>query len=646
MKTVNKYLFLLAAAVFGLTACEKQQEREPSPEGNPNAVAFEQSAYAAEINPNKEALEFEIKVTRSAAESALTVNIASEGDIDVIKVPATVSFAAGEKEVALKLTFPTAQVDASYAVSLSIGKDNQSPYTSGASECTFSVSIASWEAAAAPAVFVDGLVCSPFGMEPIAWYVPFQEKTNADGSKDFRFLNPYRASSGSEEADNFGVYSWFVYNSGEDVDLKNTYNWEIHVDAEGNATFEKTYIGVDYSYGPALAWMTAGFYAEKNGTEPDYATYGAGVYDDAAKTITIPAGVMLWYFEGYGGNLTSLPQIIYLDSKAYQDDHILIADFNGSDIEWKEQESVVNLFESTIFNFSNEDQKLFKAVDPYEGNPKSPFINLYCLKDAYAAGGNLAFYWNGEDGALDIPVPQNTKLSFMQKDLFIVEAAGQVATNNVKGTDVKVFTFDIIVATKDGNLVGEFVETFSLANENIVFSKSDFIGNFTIADPDGAEDIEIKDIDGNLAILGVQYADTIWCDFNAETGALSIAPQKLDSLFGKYDITLYTIVGKNYSTKATVDVVFGLSGIARVAATSEASGFHLVSNVAGGAVAGYENFTLTPIAAPASVPAKAPSIVRTVKKEFAGHRANKPSVNHLSFKGAYSKRIKASVDVF
>ena len=108
MKTVNKYLFLLAAAVFGLTACEKQQEREPSPEGNPNAVAFEQSAYTAEINPNKEALEFEIKVTRSAAESALTVNIASEGDIDVIKVPATVSFAAGEKEVALKLTFPTA----------------------------------------------------------------------------------------------------------------------------------------------------------------------------------------------------------------------------------------------------------------------------------------------------------------------------------------------------------------------------------------------------------------------------------------------------------------------------------------------------------------------------------------------------------
>ncbi len=656
MKTMNKYLFLLAAVVFSLTACEKQQEREPSPAGNSKAVAFEQSAYTVEINPSKAALEFEIKLGRPNVDSALTVNLSAEGDVDIINVPKTVSFAAGTGEVILKLTFPNAEVDSTYSVTLAVDSVNLSPYISGNPTCTFTVVIAAWEPAAAPAIFVDGIVCSPFGLAPIAWYVDYQEKTNSDGSKDYRFFNPYREDDGDEEADNFGVYSWFVYNSDEDVDMENTYNWDIHVDAQGNATFGETYLGPDYGYGPAEIIMAADFFAKRNGTDPDYETYGIGVFDETEKAIIFPAGTYLWYFEGYGGNYASLPQIIYLDSKAYQNDHLSIADYNDPTIEWEEQESVVNQFESTIFNFTNEEQKLYKAVDQYPGNEKSPFIDLYSLKDAYAAGGNLAFYWSGKDNdSLDIPVPQNTKLSFMGKDLYIQEAEGAVVTSEVKGTSVKVFTFNISVASKAGDYVGDFTETFTVAEDAIIFEKSDFIGNFSLdgfdpfyGDP-ASLPIEIQEVGEELAIIGIDETDTIWADFDAETGILSIAPQELvDSFtyrganYARAFVTMDDKFDENYEEPLTF--AFKLNGTAVLTANCKMIGYLIFIPELGGALDGLFDVSLTPAAAPATgAPAKAPAALHS-KRDIQKHevRTNKPSVSGLSFQG---KRIKAAKDL-
>ena len=124
MKKINKYLLLLAAAVFTLTACESDKEREPSPAGNPNAIAFKQSSVSVEINPAKAALEYKLGVIRTNADAELTAPIAVIGDSDVIKVPATVSFAKGELETTLLLTFPTAEVDSTYSIALSLDEND------------------------------------------------------------------------------------------------------------------------------------------------------------------------------------------------------------------------------------------------------------------------------------------------------------------------------------------------------------------------------------------------------------------------------------------------------------------------------------------------------------------------------------------
>lgn len=653
MKTVNKYLFLLAAAVFGLTACEKQQEREPSPEGNPNAVAFDQSKVSAEFNPSKVALEYEIKVGRSVANEALTVNFDVEGDVDIIKVPTSVSFAAGEKEVPLKLTFPNAEVDSTYSVILTVKAENESPYTAGATTFEFTAIIAAWEPAATNAVVFDGIVNVFYSTGNPGWYVPYLRKDNSDGSFDIRLLNPYTILPDYRDGnvndpiqDQFGLYKGFPSNYPEDVDSKGTYNLDIHVLADKSATFDQFALGMTWSYGAFY-----GAHAASN---------GAGVYDAEANTITFPGGTVACAMADYnngGFYLGTEDFIIYLDAAAYQNDHLSISDFNASDIAWEEQESVVNVFESTIFSFTNEEQKLFKAVDPFPENPKSPFINLYCLKDAYAAGGNLAFYWNGEDGALDIPVPQNTKLSFMQKDLYIVEAAGAVETKQVKGTDVKVFSFDIIVASADGNLVGEFVETFSVAEQAIIFEKSDFVGNFTLAgySPfDGTEDvraIEIQEVEGELVILGLDYCESIKTSFDAETGVLSIAPQALPGKFSyqgnEYDLALYTMdANGNPGATAVIDLAFKLDGAAHITPTSTGVGY-LASAEGLGWLDGVADFDLTPAAvAPEAAPRHAPAIngARSFKS-YKVHMSSKPSVNGLSFQGKYRPSLKKNLNL-
>lgn len=640
MKKLNKYLLLLAAAVFTLTACEKETKRDPSPAGNPNAVAFAKSAISVEINPAKAELAYDIKVIRTNTEAELTVNIASVGDIDVIKVPATVAFAKGEGEKIIKLTFPTAQVDSTYSVVLSIGEDNQSPYAAGASECSFTVIIAAWEPAATQAIIFDGIVNVFYSTGNPGWYVNYLKKVNTDGSFDIRLLNPYTVLPDYRDGnvddpiqDQFGLYKGFPSNYPEDVDSKGTYNMDIHVDANDSATFDTFDMGMAWSYGE--------FYGAHA------ASRGMGIYDKVANTITFKGGTVACCMVDYSENfyLGSEDLVIYLDAQAYQNDHLSIADYNDPSIEWEEVESVVNLFESTIFKFNNDEQKLYKAVDQYPGNPKSPFINLYCLKDVYSDGAVLAFYWDGEDGTILIPEEQDLKISFMKQELIIAEGTGTVATSDVKGTAVKVFSFDLTIISDKGNLVGEFTETFSMANEAIVFSKEDFIGNFTLAGNSQftgeAEtvDVSIAEEEGKLVLHGIKYCSGLECGFDDETGILSIVPQDQDSIASTYDIAFYTTTAEGVSTKAALEFGFGLDGIAKLTATSEADGYLVRSEAAGGWLEGHYDLTLTP-AAPAAMPAWNPAINGTFNlKNRTFKAANVPSVEHLSFKGNYRRTL-------
>lgn len=661
MKTINKYLVLLVAAALSFTACNNTIERDPSPEVGSDVVGFEAGVLTVDVNPGKTALEKSIKLLRSNADTQLTVAInIVDGDDDIISVPTSVTFAKDAKEAELLLTFPDAQLDSTYTITLTVPEANQSPYLQGYPELVFTVNIATWEYAETPAVFVDGLVDALYTVDPVSWYVVYEAKVNSDGSTDYRFHNPYsyiereKNDKGEEvgdvvdpKADQFGAYNYYPYTEEDNlVDKEKDYNLIMHVYADGSATFEAFNLGIDLGYGMLSAACADG---------------NPGKYDKEKESVTFAAGTVgageAKYNDGalYTG---SYDFTIYLNATSYQNDRLAVDDYNSEDIEWEEVKSEVNIFESTIFAFTNEEQKLYKAVDQMEDNPASPYKNLYCLKDAYAEGGNLAFYWDGKDGDIRIPGNQNTKLSFMKQDLYIVAGEGTVETKDVKGVEVIVFTFDIEVASKNGNSVGEFIETFSLAGEEIIFEKSDFIGNFTLSGnsqwagyPDAAMEVEIKEAGGELFILGIDLADTVWVDFDAETGVMSIAAQDLGDYYDSYyDATyamaLYPTIDGQYTTEDAMDFAFKLNGTIQLTSTSVANGYRIYGENPddeedAGWFDGYYNLAFTPSAGGSASPQRVP---RKIQKDAAGTvqkaTTGEPTTDHLSFKGKYRPRMK------
>lgn len=131
------------------------------------------------------------------------------------------------------------------------------------------------------------------------------------------------------------------------------------------------------------------------------------------------------------------------------------------------------------------------------------------------------------------------------------------------------------------------------------YAKEDFIGNFTMtgfAAFENGEDasMAVEIVDGEneneLLIKGVDLAEEIIATFDPSTSLVSIKSQPL-AYHNLYDITLETITtdgdGLFFSETAVIDLQRDVAGNLFVAKHSEAIGYALYSDVAGGYVDGY-----------------------------------------------------------
>ena len=106
MKKISKYLLILAAAVFTFTACEKNVEREPSPEDSPLAVSFTSGGEVLTLNLAKDQLETTVALHRTRnLDKADTVKVTVVEAHPVFVIDPVFIFAPGDKEVAHKVTF-------------------------------------------------------------------------------------------------------------------------------------------------------------------------------------------------------------------------------------------------------------------------------------------------------------------------------------------------------------------------------------------------------------------------------------------------------------------------------------------------------------------------------------------------------------
>lgn len=128
MKKYTKIIAIAFAAVSVLASCTKETPYEP---GKP---AGSKDVFFSKENPSTVVLalsdtEFSVVLERSDASAAETVPLAAWCDVpNVISVPASVSFAAGETSVEVPVTLGECESFVNYMINISIPEEYTQPY--------------------------------------------------------------------------------------------------------------------------------------------------------------------------------------------------------------------------------------------------------------------------------------------------------------------------------------------------------------------------------------------------------------------------------------------------------------------------------------------------------------------------------------
>ncbi|MDR2057576.1 MAG: hypothetical protein LBP83_04720 [Dysgonamonadaceae bacterium] len=605
---MKQCILAISLILFGFAACtEDIPERETSPvtPENCKGIYFPTNNQATvELEPT-EPTEITITIARTDSVGDIEVPITVDvNDEDVFVVPEKAAFADKEKVTTFTVTFPTAAEGITYNLKLSVsGSEFVDEYAQASPFLSTNVTRIKWNVVD-PFVYVDGTFLTFYGVGQLPMYVE-TEKAEVGNAVRYRFKNAYRVATpgawqGDEyipEADADGIYNGYYYNWPGDVDETKNYYTVIEIDKDGNVSMAPCELGVTWGDG---MFSIGSIYGNLS---TDIDSYPLGIYEkgEDGDIITFPANSLYVSMENYnnGGKYPcSTPTIIYTTKAAYIAANLKIDDFNG--IEYEEIEGVVSEFESAAYSESWS-QSFSKAIDIDPDNEESEYKDLFYLANLYADGFGLAFYYNGK--SISIPTGQETGRKVYGNDIYISPSDNIESSVQISNKGVTIYTFGLKFHYEDGTVVGEFAETFYYSKDPVSYAITDFQGNYKLTAssqfagyPDADMDVTIAagESENTFVITGIDLAEEVKATFDPGTSTLSIAPQELAD-YETFDITLYTTTPEgDVSTTATMDFNFNMAGNLIMTATSEADGYLLRSDAAGGWVDGYYNLKFTP----------------------------------------------------
>ena len=209
---MNKYIkfAVLGVLSWALGACSDDLERDPSPAVSPDCVGVyfsESNTYNYELDPAITSLT--LTVGRDKTDGAVTVPVkVINNSNNVFVIPESVSFAAGEAETTMVVTFPNAEMGVEYSFELTFDSDYVNPYK-GASLAKTSIQRIKWESIGM-GVYVDGTVSTFFGVSPMAVGIEI-EKADLGSSMKYRFNNAYAPAEYYISRDPV-IYDGYPYN--------------------------------------------------------------------------------------------------------------------------------------------------------------------------------------------------------------------------------------------------------------------------------------------------------------------------------------------------------------------------------------------------------------------------------------------------
>lgn len=199
--------------------------------------------------------------------------------------------------------------------------------------------------------------------------------------------------------------------------------------------------------------------------------------------------------------------------------------------------------------------------------------------------------------------------TFASKKIYLAPSAeteSYVEEIDLKGDKVTVFHFFLQVQSKDGGNLGEYEEVFYLGPNEIIWTEEDYLGIFIMSgksffgQPAAEMPVKIAKSGDDMFIVGVDFADTIWVDFDAASGTMAIKPQMLGDFIDEesgdtLDVALYTyVIPDGPGISSPIVLSYGFKGLIETVDNSPAIGYLLASQAAGGYIDGYYNLTFTP----------------------------------------------------
>lgn len=539
------------------------------PAGNQGVFFPASNASLFELEPAA-ATQITLKIAREVSSGAVSVplNVVTNDD-NVFNVPQSVSFADGEQEVEFTVNFPNAAEGIAYELKLSVeGDDLVNPYGENLPVLTTTVSRIKWSPVPRPLVYIDGTFATLFGVQFYPMYVE-ADSVKLDNSTRYRLKNAYRVPT-SDDPDEDGIFDGYPYNEPGDFDDSRDWFTTLEIYNNGEVYVAASNIGVDWSYGMISIGNVVG-----NTAQTDKSQYPWGKLQ--GDVITFPSNSLYFSMAGYnnGGKYpASNPTTLYLTKEAFIAANLKIEDFN--DVEYELVEGELGVFESAAFGESW-DKTLSLAIDLDEENEESDYKNLFYISDLYSDGLGLAFY--NIDGIIRIPAAQPTGIEFMGNEVYVSQSPTNSSsiTTNYKGTTI--YTFGLIFHYEDGTIVGDHSETFFYSEEALVYTKEDFLGNFTLITGSTESDVVIaEDEEGDFVITGMAYIEELIATFDATDSKMTIAAQRIANILlgdATYQATWFVNTTGGPSGSATLEFAFDLRGNLVLTDTSTGIGYRI-----------------------------------------------------------------------
>jgi hypothetical protein len=322
MKVFNKYFLALLTGGLMFVSCSDEIEREPSPVVDPDCLGayfvpgegFDatNNSYYYELEPENET-KVTLMVGREKTDAAATVPlVVITNTEDVFEIPASVEFAAGQKEAPVIISFPNAEIGQPYQFEIKFAEGDYDPYAK-LSYVSGEVLRIQW-IPCETTLLMDGLVPTFFNAPyPVAHYVDAKYAVLPGGAKRVRLQNPYAPATAQDEN---GITYGYPNNADGDMTGRDVL---MQIDIQGeDASMGRTMLGFDWGYGE---FFCGNVYPE---LKDDVKSYPLGVVteDKEGNLVSIVFGANSLYvgmmdYNGGGAYPASNPTGIFFSLEAY-----------------------------------------------------------------------------------------------------------------------------------------------------------------------------------------------------------------------------------------------------------------------------------------------------------------------------------------